>query len=167
MNAERVKILGSYGLTALAGLLTCVPSYMAQNVGMAVILLSLIAAYIFRAGTADDSFIRHHMTFIIRTIWVYSGLAVIGMIGASYQIMQQGDSSAINNLMDMATNGSIPTEDDMRAATQTYLDSNSGIIFKSIILWSLPALIYLGWRLARGSARAYRNYRVANLQSWF
>lgn len=168
MNKERFNILGTYAFCALSALLVCAPNFTAQNCGLGLSTIILIAAYISRAQSDAESLNHHHMTFIIRTIWIYSVLAVIGMTGAGYIIYERGDASSIDAMsQQIMSTGAIPTEADVEAAGDAYLAANHSLIFGTLLMWMFPALVYMMWRVARGGSRAWRNYRVQNLRAWF
>lgn len=166
MDKPRLKILSMYALTGVAALLGGVPHYTAQNLSLSLALIGLIIVYAIRHYSKEDSLEHHHYTFIIRSIWIYSLIGAIGMIGASWTVFQKADASAIDTLLDQVNNGMIPDEAMLEAAGQDYFASNKSLILESVILWMFPALIYLMWRVARGSVRAYKNYRIVNIYSW-
>ncbi len=166
MDKTRIKILSIYALTGGAALCGGIPTYMAQNLCLSLILVTLILTYILRGMSKDDSLEHHHFTFIIRSIWIYSFFASIGMIGASWMVYDKADSSAIDTLLDQVNSGAIPSMADLEAAEQRYLDTNMPLILESVILWMFPGLLYLLWRVARGSVRAFKNYRILNIYSW-
>ena len=166
MDKTRIKILGTYAATGAAALLGGVPNYMAQNLCFSLILVILILTYILRGFAKADSLEHHHFTFIIRSIWIYSLFASIGIVGASWMVYEKADPSAIDALLAQINSGAIPTMEDLEIAEKNYLDTNMMLILESIILWMLPALLYLVWRVARGSIRAFKNYRILNIYSW-
>ena len=167
MDKTRFTILSVYGLCGLAALLSGFPSYAAQNAGMTLILVLLILVYILRMRAKLDSLEYHHFSFIIRTIWIYSLFAGIGVLFASWAVYQNGDASAIDALITQLETGIPPTQQDIEASGRAYMETNMSLILKSLMLWMSPALLYLMWRVIRGGMRAYKNYRVYNIYSWF
>ncbi len=166
MDRPRVINLTFYGLCGASSLLSAWPDYDVFNVGLVMTLLILIAAYIMRSRALEDGLVHHHMTFIIRTLWIYSAIASVSMMAAAWLIYTKGDQSVFTRLQDQAMAGIIPTEDDMRAMEAEYLSTNRGLIVESYLTCMFPALLYLVWRVSRGASRANRNFRVQNLRSW-
>lgn len=167
MDKPRFTILSLYGLCGCAALLGGLPSYAAQNAGLILIPILLILVYILRMRARLDSLEYHHFTFIIRTLWIYSLLAGIGAIGASWVVYRDGDSSAIDALIGQIQSGIPPAQQDLEATGHSYIDANMNLILRSMMLWMSPAFLYMIWRVTRGSMRAYKNYRVHNIYSWF
>jgi uncharacterized membrane protein len=167
MDKTRFIILAMYGLCGCAALLAGLPSYAAQNASITMMLVLLILAYIVRMNAKLDSLKYHHFTFIIRTIWIYSLFAGIGILCASWIIYRNGDASAIDALIGQIESGIPPSQQDIEVAGQSYMDTNMDLILRSMMLWMFPALLYMIWRVTRGSMRAYKNYRVQNIYSWF
>ncbi|OIN85203.1 MAG: hypothetical protein AUJ12_10075 [Alphaproteobacteria bacterium CG1_02_46_17] len=164
---DKQKILLLY-LIFFGGVVTAyIPNMTVQGYSMLFGLVSLILAYIFRARADEDDLVWHHSTFMIRTIWIWSLFLSLGMIGAGYIVGTQADMSALQNIMDMATSGSIPDEAEMDAAGRAYFDTNFNLILKTTLMWLAPAQVYAVWRIYKGLSRAMNGYRVQNLRNWF
>lgn len=161
------KILGLYAVLAFGVLMSCLPYMTAQNVGAVAVLLALIFSYVLESKSDKDSLETHHAIFIIRTIWIWTTFLLIGLCGAGYVVSQQGNMAAIDQLMGMINSGGIPTEADIQAASEAYLNDNTDLILKTALVWLAPAQIYAVWRLARGLSRAVKGYRINNFRSWF
>lgn len=167
LKKERLSILFFYGLCAALALISCIPHMSAQNVGLTGILVVLILSYIKRCFSEADSLEHHHLSYIIRTIWIYSLFAAIGILGAGWVIWSDGNNAAIDALTSMVEQGGMPNEADMHATVNAYLADNENLIMKSMILWMMPSLLYFILRIARGIGRGWNNYRVQNIYSWF
>jgi hypothetical protein len=167
LKKERFSILFFYGLCTVLGLIACIPTMSAQNIGVTGILVIVLLAYLKRSFTEEDSLEHHHLSYIIRTIWIYTLFASIGMLGAGWRVWSEGNNAAIDTLTSMIEQGSPPTEADIDATVNTYLVDNHNLIMQSMIMWMLPSLLYFAWRIVRGLERGWKNYRVQNIYAWF
>lgn len=166
MDKPRLINMVFYGLCGLTSILSAWPDYNVINAGLTLTALVLVAAYIVRLRAIPDSLVHHHMTYVIRTLWIYSTLALIGLLFASYWIFEHSDRSAIDALIDGASSGVMPGEEEIRAIEESYLAANEPFIIETLIASLFPGLLYLVWRVSRGASRARRNFRVQNLYSW-
>lgn len=164
--APSKKIMPLYIGFALSIIAGYVPHMMAQNVAAVGSLLILISAYIMESKHDKGSLEAHHSTYIIRTIWIWSAFLIISLIGAGIDVSGKADMSAIDALTANIMDGMIPTEAQMRATIQQCLDTNMGLILRTVVLWSAPAQLYGTWRCVRGMMRASKSYRIANAKSW-
>ena len=167
LKKERMSIIFFYTLCALLAAIACVPLMGAQNIGLTGILFALILTYIKRSFSEVDSLEHHHLTYIIRTIWIYSLFAAVGILGAGWMIYNDGNNAAIEALTSMIEQGSAPTEGDIETTVNTYLADNQNLILQSMVMWMLPSLLYFIWRIGRGLERGWKNYRVSNIYAWF
>lgn len=139
-----------------------------QNMGYTLVMIELIVAYIARSRfPRNESFEENHTTFVIRTIWVYTTIAAIGMIGAAIIVTQQGSMESINTMADSLMSGVQPTEDQMNQYAQQYITDNEPLLREQFRLWLFPAQLYLVWRILQGGERAFKSYRIANPKKWF
>lgn len=162
----RHKLISLYSSFGLCVLTSCIPNMDAQNIAMLGTLLLLIGAYVLRSKSAEDSLEAHHATFVIRSIWIWSFVFLLGMMGAGWMVFQNGDNSAFDTLMSSIENGGVPTDADMEQTMQNYFNTNFPLILKTTLLWMAPAQIYAAWRIARGLSRGLKGYRIQNLRSW-
>ncbi|PZP56982.1 MAG: hypothetical protein DI586_01825 [Micavibrio aeruginosavorus] len=142
-------------------------SFDLQNIGYTLILVQLIFAYIARARfPRNESFEENHMTYIIRSIWIYSSIAAIAMTIMAIILVQRGNMDSIYQLGDVYLNGGEPSEDQMRAAFDNYIADNKNLILEQYLIWLFPVQLYLVWRIFHGGGRAFKSYRVANPKRW-
>lgn len=160
------KIIALYASFGACVLISSILNMTAQNIALIGTILILIAAYILRSKSAEDSLEAHHATFVIRSIWIWSFVFLIGMMAAGWSLSQNGDNSAFDALLSSAENGNTPTEADMQQAMNQYFDTNFALLLKTTLLYTAPAQIYAAWRVARGLARGLKGHRVQNLRSW-
>lgn len=163
---KRLIVLGFYWMCLLAALFSFIPLMVTMNIGFTAIFLILIAAYVRRSYTEEDSFEHHHLTFIIRSLWIYSLFASIGLIGGGWMVWENGDREAIDTLVNAVMGGAIPTEADFDQTARAYMIDNQALMHKALVMWMFPSTLYLVWRLGRGILRAFRNYRVQNIYAW-
>jgi uncharacterized membrane protein len=167
METSRIRILVLYFMFALAVVLGMFPDMTLQNISFLTYSVVLVFAYIFRRGRKEDDFESHHCTYLIRSIWIFSFLAVIAIVGAGYMVGQQADASALDGLLGrIESAGQMPSEADLDAAFKVYYTVNQDLIFQLYRLWMCPALAYGAWRIVRGVSRAAKGYRVAHPKSW-
>ncbi len=166
MDRPRATNLTMYTLCGISSILSAWPSYQVINIGLLLTFVVLIIAYLVRSRSLEDSLVHHHMTFVIRTLWIYSAFATVCMLLAGYLIYTKGDQTAFTGLMDQVNSGVVPSEDDLNQIEAAYLSTNMGLIIESYLTCMFPALLYLVWRVSRGASRAHRNFRVQSLYSW-
>lgn len=160
------KIIALYASFGACVLTSSILNMTAQNIALIGTMLILIAAYILRSKSAEDSLEAHHATFVIRSIWIWSFAFLLGMMGAGWSVYQNGDNSVFDAIMSSVQGGNVPTDADMEQAMQQYFESNFNLILKTTLLYTAPAQLYAAWRLARGCSRGLKGHRVQNLRSW-
>lgn len=155
-------------LSLLIGVVAgCLPYGTAQGVSAILVIVALVLAYVLRDKQSPDSLVSHHATFVIRTIWIWSLFLMVGVVGAALVISSQADMSAIDALMNRINAGNIPTEDDIRMASDTYMADNFDLMLRTAIIWLAPAQVYALWRVVKGFTRAWSGYRLQNVKGWF
>jgi uncharacterized membrane protein len=159
MTSQKAKLLALYALMGLSALLCCFPSFALQNAGYGLIFAVLILAYILRALSPEESLERNHAKFIVRSIWIYSLIALIGTIAAGIMVGQKGDFSALDQILTNPENA----ENLLRS----YFETNRDLIESATRIWMFPAQLYLIWRMTHGISRAGKSYRISKPDSWF
>ncbi len=174
MEKNRNIILAFYAVLSVIVIMSSTPNVSLvtygrlANYGFTISMIVLIVAYIARAKfPRNDSFEENHTTFIIRTLWIYTSIAALGMIGAAIEVAQQGNLDAIQPIADSVASGIQPTEAEMRASVLQYLTDNDSLLRMQFHIWLCPAQLYLIWRILRGGSRAFKSYRIANPKNWF
>ncbi len=168
MEKNRNIILAFYAFLSLVVILCSTTSFDLQNIGYTLALIVLIAAYIVRTKfPRNESFEDNHMTYIIRSIWIYSSLAAIAMTIMAIVLVQRGDMNSIYQLGDIYMSGSEPSEEQMKLAFDSYIMDNRSLILEQYLIWIFPVQLYLVWRIFHGGERAFKSYRIANPKRWF
>lgn len=165
--SEKHKNLSLYIGLLVAVISGCLPDMSMQGLSTILVFVVLTVGYFFRARAKQDDLVWHHATFVIRTVWIWSIFAIIGMIGAGYQIYSQGDASMIDAFMSQVMNGLIPTDADIQNVSDSYMAANENLMIAATLIWIAPAQVYALWRTYKGLSRALAGYRVQNLYGWF
>lgn len=167
MEKNRNIILAFYAAMSLAVILCSTTNFDLQNIGYTLIIILLIIAYIARAKLPrNESFEENHLTYIIRSIWVYSSIAAIGMTIMAIILVQKGNMDSIYQLGDVYMGGGEPNEAQMKAAFEAYITDNKNLILEQYLIWLFPVQLYLVWRIFHGGGRAFKSYRIANPKKW-
>lgn len=169
------KVLQLYAAYGAALVLSVVPFVLAAFLSMVLFVGVLIAAYILRTGTEEGSLIENHMTFVIRTLWIGSFLAMLTLVAASLYLFYGVDNTpldpCIQHFLSIGPGTRVlelqAMTDIFRACYGAYMDANLRIFITSGAMAAGPVLIYFVIRYARGISRAMNGYRIAKPQSWF
>lgn len=168
MEKNRNSVLAFYAALSAVVIFCSLPNFQLQNIGYTLVTVALLLAYIARAyWPKNESFEENHMTFVIRTIWVYSLFVFFGILGAGMMIGQNGNTDALNPMLDAMASGVQPAEADLESWMRQYYIDNESLILNQSRIWLCPAQIYLVWRILRGGERAFKGYRLARPKSWF
>jgi uncharacterized membrane protein len=167
MDKEQKTIMNLYGAFAASIICNFIPLAVVQGFGICLLLIVLIAAYIYKARAKLDSLTYNHTTYLIGTIWVSSFLLLIGMMTASYWVYMKGDHTLIQNLMAATNSGIVPTPDDMEATLRGYIHQNMKLLITATATTIGPGMIYMIYRTVCGLSRASKGYRMAKPAGWF
>ena len=176
MATAEKTILRVYGAFAATLIFMLIP-----HVGMCIIAILLmlgttIAAYAVRRKAEPGSLAADHMTFIIRTIWIGSGLAAITTAMASYYMFMTAELLTLSNCI-ISTGENFATrpyseydyfafEKDMMRCIQDFTNDNSSVLFVSLLIAEGAPMLYFTYRLAKGLSRARKGHRLGNVKSW-
>lgn len=174
MATEEKTILRVYGAFAATLIFMLVP-----HVGMCVIAILLmlgttIAAYAVRRKAEAHSLAADHMTFIIRTIWIGSGLALITTALASGYMLATADMIPLQSCSDQVAQTIINTGTQDVAVLQAmmqpcingFIAGNMGVLTNAVIMAAGAPMLYFAYRLAKGLSRARKGHRLGNVKSW-
>jgi uncharacterized membrane protein len=167
MEKNRNIVLAFYAVMSVTVVLCSLPVIALLNLSLIVAVLTLIVAYLARARfPKNDSFEENHTTYVIRSLWLYSLLFLIGAIAASYFVFAQGNRESLAPMLEVIAAGQKPTESEMQSWTHQYAEDNAELLMRMFRLWLCPAQIYLVWRILQGGSRAFKGYRIARPGSW-
>lgn len=177
-DPERKKVLALYALLILTVVMTLVP-HLAFVVVSTVLLVAVLAlAYVVRAKALPDGLAANHMTYIIRTIWLSSGLAVVTTGIASALLIYRMDETPVQpctqKLAEHVLGNSQALESTDIAGLASFLDpcmepfmqANMGALIMALVIAAGPLLFYVALRMIKGVSRAHGGYRVAHPQAW-
>jgi uncharacterized membrane protein len=173
-NPERKIILQVYAVFGAGLVLSLLPFLMAASLSFLLVLGALIAAYIIRGNAPDASLTENHMTYIIRTIWIGSLVALVTIAAASLYLFQSLDNTpldpCIEKFYNMGLSGQAATMQMTVMAFQgcfvSYMTVNMGAFLIAGAIGAVPVLIYFGVRYIRGITRALKSYRIARPDAW-
>lgn len=163
---QQKTINGLYLGLILASILSFVPFTLPQIFAVILLLVVLVAAYIYRLSVGKDTLLHNHMTYMIGTIWIGTTFLVIGMAIAGVWVYQYGDHTVVHNTMLQMQSGMIPTESQIYGLIDEYMRSNMALVINAALIFVGPGILYFVYRIAKGYSRAMRGYRMANPRSW-
>ena len=166
-DEERINICGFYIMFLTGVVLNCVPDFWAQMMGLPVMLVTLVAAYIYRAQAASDSLMHNHMTYVIVTFWVSSVILLVGMIIDSIWLLKMGDHQAVHGVLQGISNGMIFTEEELMSIMQVYIATNKPLLLTATAITLSPGLIYIAYRTFFGLGRSFKRQKIDNPNRWF
>jgi uncharacterized membrane protein len=133
-------------------------------------------AYAWRSDATQGSLLENHMTYIIRTIWVGSFLALITLAVAAIYLFKALDNTplepCINDLLGFMSLGDFSAIETLETqigdkCLTPYLAKNFTPLVTSAIIGIGPVVIYFLFRFLRGYTRARNGYRLAKPRAWF
>ncbi len=172
---EQKKIINLYSAFGASLVLTFVPSMMVAGIASVFMIGVLIAAYIIRKKSETGSFAQSHTTFIIRTIYIGSSLAIVSMSAAAYYMLPIIDHSPLGPCVNELSNqGTDFMQNASTAEAMVYLQPcldrfialNKAILINAAVIAGAPILLYFFYRLSRGLMRATKGYRISKPKSW-
>ncbi len=142
------------------------PYVSAQVAALALIIVTLMAAYYYRSKDSTGGLIHNHMTYMIGTIWIGGTVLLLGMMAIGLCLYLRGDHTLLQDAMRSAQSGIMPDEAALQSLTIDYMRANWNLIVTSSIAFGGPPLIYFIYRVANGYTRALKGYRIAKPKSW-
>lgn len=166
-NAEQKKIINTlYGFLIVSTILGFVPHSGAFMASLALWIVTLVAAYVYRAKDKNDGLLYNHMVYLIGTIWIGTTLILLGTVIAGLWVFYQGDNSPLDDAAVAVSQGTVPDEAMLRQIMGAYFHSNKGLLITASSIAIGPAILYFVYRVANGLSRAAKGYRLANPKSW-
>lgn len=155
-----------YGFLIVSVVLNFIPNMYALAASVMLWLVTLIAAYLYRARDSEDGLMYNHMTYLIGTIWIGTTLIVIGAGIAGWWVFNEGDRTAINGLMTSLQTTGVLDEATTQMFTDQYISDNKNLLLTASAIGVGPAILYFVYRVSNGLSRAAKGYRIANPKSW-
>jgi uncharacterized membrane protein len=177
IDVSQKKIVRIYGAFGAGLIFSMVPLWSAAFVSAVLIAGVLIMAYVLRTDAEHGSLTENHMTFIIRTIWIGSLLALVTTAAASVYFFKALDNTPLQPcaeaILSMASGMSDLTLMEKyinnfmsMPCWANYWQTNLMIFIIGGVIAAGPILIYFVVRYVRGLTRAMRGYRVASPKAW-
>lgn len=168
METQRHKniINTLYFFLILSTILSFVPTEAGQIGSLALVIITLLAAYFYKGRDTEDGLLYNHMTYMIGTIWIGGGVILLSMITFGIWIYISGDHSVIHETVQRIQAGEMFDEAAMISVMQNYIESNKNFLIVASLPTIGPAMLYFVYRVANGFARACKGYRIANPKSW-
>lgn len=154
MDSETRDVTQIYGALAAAIILSCVPMVMTQSLALILFLAAIITAYVLRVRTETGSLTDNHMTYLIRTFWIFSLLFLIGMAVAAWYLTTELDLYRLQGILEVLI------------SDQPTMTADIWLLTYTTLLTLGPGFVYFIYRLARGITRAIKGYRMPNPKSW-
>jgi hypothetical protein len=145
------------------------------NAWFALISLILFTAVFFQAGrarknSAPDSLTAHHMTYLLRTLWVFTAITAVTVAAASAYVLKFYDPSAlmpcVQKAMGDGATDAFAVDSALGPCMADFMTRNMKVFIAAALIAAVPALIYLLYRMARGLSFARRDARLPNVGSW-
>lgn len=165
-KAQQNIINTLYIILIISTVLSFVPHMIAQVATLPLIILVLIAAYIYKGKDSEDGLLYNHMTYLIGTIWIGSTFLAIGVMAASYYVYLQGDHTVLKDVANQIYGGYTPNDQDMMNIAIDYMQANKTVLILGTGVFVGPAILYFIYRIGNGYSRAIKGYRIANPKSW-
>lgn len=166
-NAKQKNTINTlYAFLVLSTILGFIPNGQAFIASLALWIVTLVTAYIYRAKDSEGGLLYNHMTYLIGTIWISTSLILLTTLAAGFIVYYYGDNSPLDSAVPQINNGIVPDEAFLRGIMEHYFSANKKLILTASIAVVGPAIVYFIYRVANGLSRAGKGYRIANPKSW-
>jgi uncharacterized membrane protein len=123
-----------------------------------------------RRHANPESLVANHMTYLIRTVWIFTLLALVTVIAATIYVLSVYDpgplQSCIATITAATQAGQNPDPQMLEPCIGNFALANKTTFAIGGLVAGLPAVLYLVYRLARGISRAQKGYRIDNVKNW-
>ncbi len=162
MTKESIKLSVFYGMLFLATALSVVPVLHLQNIGFTALTVLLVAFHILWPMAEQDSLTDNHLRYIIKSLWLWNVLVLVGVIVAGMTVSQNMDPTGLEPLFSMM-NGAVPVDETSLMQTlENYYYMNEAYILQTTRMCLLPSQLLLVFCLTRGASRAVKGYRISS-----
>lgn len=173
-TSEEKTILRVYGTFAAALVLMLLPNMLVCILALALMAGVLITAYAKRRKADPHGLIADHMTFIIRTIWLGNGIAVISTAIASIYMMKRANHlplqdcshTAAQHILDSGAQDMQTINSLMKPCIDGFIAGNIPVLIASVAIAATPPMLYFAFRTAKGLNRARKGHRIGDVKSW-
>ncbi|MBI4031509.1 MAG: hypothetical protein HY370_07500 [Proteobacteria bacterium] len=162
MNKDRETILTAYGLFAAMMAASFIPAAWAVMTATILYFIALAYPYYARKRAAAGGLTENHMTYIIRTIWIASLVAVATVAAGVCYVLALYDPSSINECTQNLMNGGMNAE----ACIADFMNANRSVLYSGGFIAVGPIAFYCLWRLFRGARKALNMLPLQNVNAW-
>lgn len=157
-----------YALLAGSFFLAWVPHIIPGLIAVILFFWAFIGAYIIRGRNDADSFLAHHMTFLIRTVWIGSLFSLITVTAGGIYMLTHADVMAFSTCI--VNTLSLPDMTMIEQETYRCIDGfialNKGVLLVSVLISAPLPCAYVAYRLIRGALKARHGMRLLHGKSW-
>lgn len=143
-------------------ILQVVPYTLIAVPAMIAFLVLFTYCYVLRKRQEPDSLAEHHLTYLIRTIWI-AGLILAACTLAGYlyvmHYLPKEDLMMLGDELMHTTH--------IQGPMNEFIRRNEALLIEGALIMAGPTILYIVYRFARGMARAWKGYRLASVKSWF
>ncbi|MCB1556652.1 MAG: hypothetical protein KDJ15_04990 [Alphaproteobacteria bacterium] len=173
------KILAVYIALAVSLLLGFVPHMAFSCAALFGMVGTMVLAYVFRAEDKDtaeeaDGLVAHHMTWIIRTVWIVVLFAHVTIVAGALYMIPRIDNAPMDSCVQAIAAGLTPDNPDYKAANALvqpclpgFIETNWRVFMISLLISGGPLVLYVLYRWGKGISAAWKGARLAKLKSWF
>ena len=169
-------ILNLYALFGVSLILSILPFASAAVLSLVFFLGVLIAAYVVRKNSEENSLKENHTTFIIRTLWIAAFFSLVTTAIATGYMMAGIDYSPFNPCANALADKGVAWAESastmevyaiIQPCVNVFIDFNKTLLINSVLIAGVPLILYMAYRMVKGLSRAIKGYRLANEKSWF
>lgn len=165
-TAQKRTINTLYAFLVFSTILGFVPNGTVFLASLALWVVTLFAAYIYRDKDSEDGLLYNHMTYLIGTIWIGTSFIVLATMVMGFWVYTQGDNTPLDDAIASLAGGEAPNEAWLMEVLTDYLRTNEKLLWTASISAIGPSILYFVYRVANGLSRAAKGYRIANPKSW-
>ena len=171
LDREQRQIMKVYGALSAAIILGFIPN--GAFVLVALLLFCLVTPLAGRIRRKADpaSLTANHMTYIIRTVWIFTLFAAVTIALATIYVLCVYNIAPLQPCVNTIMAQKPTSNQAMAAALQpcigNFMSANMRVFLTAGIAAGVPVVLYLVYRVARGVGRAQKGYRLENVQHWF
>jgi uncharacterized membrane protein len=167
---ERQTILKIYGMLGLMIVFGFIPNIVFCALALVMFGLMMPVARHFRRKAGPDSLIASHMTWIIRTVWIVTLMALVLLAIATAYILSVYNISPLqpctDNMLAALEAGKEPGFGLVLPCVEPFMDANRHIFLIAGFGVGVPVVLYLLLRLAKGLASARRGEPLRDPRRW-
>jgi len=175
-DQEQNKVALMYRALWACLILVCIPSISFAIVASVLFLILIITAYIVKRKSEDSNFIHNHMQYIIKTVWFSIFIfPVVTITIATLYMMPNIDNTSIMPCAQPLADHLLanPDQADMQTmygyiapCMNDFMIGNKQVFLIATIIAGLPILIYMTYRLMKGTMLTLQSKIHANPKSW-